>query len=120
MLFDAVKDQLRLFAVFLCGVLDEGDRILAPGGHVLRALNTIDQRCAISSSALTAPSYCAITASAPEFADLIDIGVMLNIWRHRLRWHSDFGRRKTNCTVIPQRRAFCQRLGNVTFHIDQL
>jgi hypothetical protein len=46
-------------------------------------------------------SYWAVTASALSFTNLINIGVMLKIRRHRGRWRSDFRRRyKTNRTMI--------------------
>jgi hypothetical protein len=78
-LFDAVEDQLRLFAVSLCGVLDVGDGILASNRHLLRALRTIDKRCTHRLKGLNSALILCDRGFGTEFAYLINIGVMLNI-----------------------------------------
>jgi len=103
---------------FDVSVLDVGDGILASGRHLLGALHTVNQRCAHRLEGFNGVLILGDHRFGTEFADLIDFGVMLNIWRRRRR--SDFGRRKINCTVVSQRRALCQHLGNVIFDIEHL
>src|SRR3984893_15721513 len=117
-LFDTVEDQLRLFAVFLCGVLDVGDGILASSRHLLRAVHTVDTRCTHLLKGFNSALILCDHGFGSEFAYLINIGVMLNIWRHRRRLRS-YRRRKIYSTVISRRRAFCQCPGNVLFDLNQ-
>src|SRR6266436_2955470 len=117
-LLDAVKDHLRLFAVFLRSVFDVGDGVLAIGGHRLRAFHAIDQRRAHLLEGFDSAFVLRDHRFSTELADLIDIGMMLDIGRHRQRLRSYRGRRKIDWTV-PPRRVFCQRLGDAVLNIHQ-